>query len=429
VSIHSRHALFRALTKISKMISNQLTNKRVLLGVTGGIAAYKSAEICRRLQDEGAEVRTAMTAAAQEFITPLTLQALSKNPVHLDLLDPETESAMGHIELARWADLILIAPASANFISRLAQGRGDDLLTAICLAADCKVAIAPAMNRSMWEKEVTQKNLAQTKSVGISVFAPGEGEQACGETGVGRLLDVPDIILLACELFETGVLSGKKVVVTAGPTREAIDPIRYISNHSSGKQGYAIAEAAAEAGANVVLISGPTNLPKPDRAQLIKVESAGQMLDAVLDQVPGTDVFISVAAVADFKTKLTAPNKIKKNVNGNLTIELSRTPDILSEVTKIKGNHLFTVGFAAETENLLENANSKLKEKKLDMIVANDVSDSEIGFNSDLNEATVLTPKTSINLPKANKTQLARNLIEIISEQLAGFGTDARARS
>ena len=261
----------------------QLNNRNFIVGVTGSIAAYKAAELTRSLIREGANVRVIMTEGACEFITPLTLQALSRNPVHLDLLDAQTESAMGHIEVARWADMILIAPASADFISRLAQGRGDDLLSTICLAADCKVVVAPSMNRSMWGKEATQNNLSEIQNREIEILKPDQGDQACGETGVGRLMEVQNIVNSLSEMFETHSLSGKKVVVTAGPTREAIDPIRYISNHSSGKQGYAIAEAAMEAGATVTLISGPTNLSVPDRVEIVNIESADEMLEKTLN--------------------------------------------------------------------------------------------------------------------------------------------------
>tara|TARA_B100001093_G_scaffold478631_1_gene506977 strand:- start:16 stop:1236 length:1221 start_codon:yes stop_codon:yes gene_type:complete len=398
-------------------MTKRLSNKRILLGVTGGIAAYKSAEICRRLQDEGAEIRTAMTSAAQKFITPLTLQALSRNPVHLDLLDAQTESAMGHIEVARWADLILIAPASADFISRLAQGRSDDLLTAICLAADCKVVVAPSMNRSMWEKNATQNNMGEIQKRKIKILNPDEGDQACGEVGVGRLMEVRNIVNALSEMFETHSLSGKQVLVTAGPTREAIDPVRYISNHSSGKQGYAIAEAAMEAGAAVTLISGPTNLPVPARVKIVNVESADEMLEKTLSIIESTDIFISVAAVADFKVESPASSKIKKTGELKLTLELSKTPDILLEISKLNGRKPFTVGFAAETENLIKNAEKKLREKDLDLIVANNVSDPTIGFNSDLNEVTVLGHQLHKTFPKSSKKTLARNLVVVIAEK------------
>ncbi|MBD3646061.1 MAG: bifunctional phosphopantothenoylcysteine decarboxylase/phosphopantothenate--cysteine ligase CoaBC, partial [Pseudomonadales bacterium] len=278
-----------------------LTNKRILLGVTGGIAAYKSAELIRRLQDQGADVRVVMTRAATEFITPLTMQALSGHPVHLDLLDSETESVMGHIELARWADVILIAPASANFIARLQAGQGDDLLTTICLAAECRIALAPAMNQAMWAKASTRENCESLLARGCLLFGPDEGIQACGEVGPGRMLDVGALVEQTIGVFPSTLLTGRKVVITAGPTREALDPVRYISNHSSGKQGFALAEAAVEAGASVTLISGPVHLETPDRVNRIDVVSADQMYDAVMQNIEDCDIFIGVAAVADYK--------------------------------------------------------------------------------------------------------------------------------
>ncbi len=400
---------------------SSLANKRILLGVTGGIAAYKSAELIRRLQDRGADVRVVMTRAATEFITPLTLQALSGHPVSLELLDTEAESAMGHIELARWADLVLIAPASANFMARLAQGHGDDLLTTICLAAQCPMAVAPAMNQGMWANEATQANVKSLDGQGVLLFGPDQGLQACGETGLGRLLDIDGIVELTEKVFPSGLLDGKKVVITAGPTREAIDPVRYISNHSSGKQGYSLAAAALEAGAEVVLVSGPTNLEAPDRVQLIPVVSAEDMYSAVMEEMQDCDVFIGVAAVADFKPVHRVDQKIKKGdapSNQVMKIELIENPDIIASVAGL-GKKPFTVGFAAETENLLEYAKRKLEKKNLDMVVANDVSDQSIGFNSDENRITVLWRDSSIELPMASKQQVSRTIVELIAERMA----------
>lgn len=400
---------------------SSLTNKRILLGVTGGIAAYKSAELIRRLQDQGADVRVVMTRAATEFITPLTLQALSGHPVHLELLDTETESAMGHIELARWADLILIAPASANFIARLAQGHGDDLLTTICLAAQCRMAVAPAMNQAMWSNAATRENVAQLIAKKIDIFGPDEGLQACGETGEGRLLDVDGIVELAAKIFPSGLLSGKKVVITAGPTREAIDPVRYISNNSSGKQGYALAEAAVEAGAEVILISGPTDLEAPDRCRSIKVVSADEMFNAVMAESPGSDVFIGVAAVADFRPVRIEAQKIKKNEapsNHVMHLELVENPDIIASVANLEDGP-FTIGFAAETENVIAYARQKLVKKHLDMIVANDVSDTTIGFDSNDNRITVLWEDHQEELPIASKRNVSCRIIELIAARLA----------
>jgi phosphopantothenoylcysteine decarboxylase/phosphopantothenate--cysteine ligase len=401
---------------------NRLTNKRILLGVTGGIAAYKSAELTRRLQDEGADVRVVMTRAAQEFITPLTMQALSRHPVHLDLLNTDTESVMGHIELARWADLIVIAPATADFMAKLASGAGDDLLTTICLAADSGIAIAPAMNQAMWSKDATQRNISTLKAARVHVFEPDEGLQACGEIGEGRLMDVPDIVAAVAAQFNPGSLEGKHVVITAGPTREAIDPVRYISNHSSGKQGYALAQAAIDAGARVTLVTGPSQLSPPERARVVDVISAKEMLDAVMLHVTNCDVFIGVAAVADYRPVSAATNKLKKTETSGLsidglTINLVQNPDILKAVANLKDKPL-TVGFAAETEKLLEYAREKLTRKNVDMIVANNVADTSIGFNADDNETTVITATSEESIPKMNKETLSRALIEMIAKKL-----------
>ena len=394
---------------------NRLTNKRILLGVTGGIAAYKSAELVRRLQDEGADVRVIMTRAAQAFITPLTMQALSGHPVHLDLLDTETETVMGHIELARWADLLLIAPATADFMARVASGRGDDLLTAVCLAADSPIALAPAMNQAMWGKSSTQTNLAKLRESGFSILDPDEGLQACGETGVGRLMDVHEIVNAVANLFQGGSLLGLHVLITAGPTIEAIDPVRYISNHSSGKQGYALAEAAIDAGAKVTLVSGPTRLDIPERVHFIGVESARDMLDAVLAHIDDADIFIGVAAVADYRPATVQEQKIKKTDDNAMTLKLVQNPDILKTVAERK-QRPFTVGFAAETENLIEHATAKLKRKRLDMIIANNVANTTIGFNADDNETLVITTTGTSEISKMRKSGLARKLIAIIAD-------------
>ena len=402
-----------------KTAFNTLNNRRVLLGVTGGIAAYKSAELTRRLQDQGADVRIVMTRSATEFITPLTMQALSRHPVHLDLLNPDTESVMGHIELARWADLILIAPASANFLARFASGHGDDLLTTVCLAAECPVAIAPAMNQAMWSKPATQDNQSILVHRGVHLLGPDSGLQACGEIGAGRLLDIDPLIERVSALFDTGKLQGRTVLITAGPTREAIDPVRFISNHSSGKQGYALAAAAADAGANVILVSGPTNLSPPERVEHVPVISAMQMHEAVQARVGDVDVFIGVAAVADYRPTLTQSQKIKKATHGKstLTLELVENPDIIAEVAARK-NKPFTVGFAAETEQLETFARKKLAQKNLDMIVANNVSNTDIGFNSDQNAITVYEQDDSLDLPMMSKRALSEKLIDRIAEHL-----------
>ncbi|MDE0756749.1 MAG: bifunctional phosphopantothenoylcysteine decarboxylase/phosphopantothenate--cysteine ligase CoaBC [Pseudomonadales bacterium] len=396
-----------------------LRNRRILLGVTGGIAAYKAAELTRRLQDQGAKIRIIMTRSATEFITPLTLQALSTNPVHLDLLNPDTESAMGHIELARWADLILIVPASANFLARFASGHSDDLLTTVCLAAECPVAVAPAMNQAMWAKPATQANQKLLVSRGVHLLGPDHGIQACGDTGAGRLLDIDRLILATSELFDSGELTGKTVMITAGPTREAIDPVRYISNHSSGKQGYALAEAALDAGARVILISGPTQLEPPDRAELVSVVSAQDMHDNVQSRLSETDIFVGVAAVADYRPKLVQNQKIKKDAadKRTLTLEFVENPDIIAEVANNVPKP-FTVGFAAETENIEGYARKKLIEKKLDLIIANNVANSQIGFNSDLNETTILWQEGKINMPTMSKRALSEKIVTIISQHI-----------
>lgn len=393
-----------------------LTNKRILLGVSGGIAAYKSAELIRRLQDAGADVRVVMTKAAQEFITPLTLQALSGFPVHTSLLDPEAEAGMGHIQLARWADVIVIAPASADVMARLAQGMGDDLLTTVCLASSAKLAIAPAMNQGMWGNASTQANLETLKTRGAVILGPASGGQACGDVGMGRLLEPADIIQGVASLFQTGALAGLKVVITAGPTREAIDPVRYISNHSSGKMGYALAQAAMEAGAHTVLISGPVNVVPPERVDCINVISADDMLDASLAHID-CDIFIAAAAVADFKPAVQAVQKMKKTGDDTLTLTLVKTPDIVATVASRRRGpkQPMVIGFAAETENLLEHAQQKLTKKQLDWVIANDVAREGIGFNSDDNAVTVISHQGIDVLEQRGKAQLARELIAKIA--------------
>lgn len=396
-----------------------LINKQILLGVTGGIAAYKSADLIRRLQDAGAKVQVVMTPAAQEFITPLTLQALSGQPVHTTLLDPEAEAGMGHIELARWADLVLVAPASADFIARLAQGLGNDLLTTLCLASRAPIAIAPAMNQGMWHNCATQDNLDLLASRGIKQFGPAAGLQACGDVGLGRMLDVPDLVNACAGAFETGALAGKRVVITAGPTREALDPVRYISNHSSGKMGYALAEAAAEAGAITTLISGPTQLPCPARVTRVQVTTALEMLAAAETAAAGADVFIGAAAVADYRAAEVAPQKMKKTGDGDtLTINLVKNPDIIAKIAA-RDQRPLMIGFAAESENLLAYARRKLIAKKLDLVIANNISEAGIGFNSDNNAVTLVSPTGDTSLALQSKAALARELIARIAMQLS----------
>ena len=394
----------------------QLANKQILLGITGSIAAYKACELVRLLRDAGAEVRVIMTRAATEFVSSLTFQALSQNPVHRDLLDETAEAAMGHIELARWADALIIAPASANSIARLAQGRADDLLSAVCLATAAPIAIAPAMNQQMWLDAATQENIALVKKRGIQVFGPATGDQACGDVGPGRMLEPPQICEHIAALFETGALAGLNVVITAGPTREPIDPVRYLSNHSSGRMGYALAEAVVEAGAHCVLISGPTHLATPDRVYRVDVETAQQMYEAVKNQIANCDVFIAAAAVADYRPVDTATQKIKKEQQ-TMVLELVRNPDILKDVSA-QYPDVYSVGFAAETHNLEQYAIQKLNLKSLHMIVANDISRSDIGFDSEDNAVSVFWQGGKKELTKASKTQIARQLVGLIAERL-----------
>ena len=392
-----------------------LFNRNVLLGVSGGIAAYKSAELVRQLQELGATVRVIMTRGAREFITPLTLQALSGHPVHTELLDEEAEQGMGHIELARWADLLLIAPATADVIARLAAGRGDDLLTTVALATPAPRLIAPAMNQQMWRDPATAANIATLEQRGFRMIGPAAGEQACGDVGPGRMEQPPAIAEAAAAMFSSGLLAGKRVVITAGPTREALDPVRYISNHSSGKMGYSLAQAAADAGARTSLVSGPVNLEVPDHVKCLQVESAMQMLEACQALVPDCDIFIACAAVADYRPAEVQTQKIKKGAEDNATLVLVKNPDIVAAVAASTPKP-FTVGFAAETQDVLGYARAKMQRKGLDMIIANDVSDSGIGFNSNDNEVTVLWSDGEQALARANKPAIARQIIALIAE-------------
>ena len=404
-----------------------LHNKNILLGVCGGIAAYKSAELVRRLQDAGATGRVVMTQAATEFITPLTFQALSGFPVHTDLLDSEAEAAMGHIELARWADLILIAPTTANTMARLASGKADDLLSAVVLASHSKVAIAPAMNHVMWSSEPTQENLKKLKNQGVDIFGPASGSQACGETGEGRLLEIDELVQASSQLFHSGELQGVKVMITAGPTYEPIDPVRFIGNRSSGRMGFAIAEAAIEQGALVTLVAGPVNLATPEHADRIDVQTAQQMHQAVMQNIEEQDIFISTAAVADYRPANATAQKIKKS-SDQLSLELTKNPDILSEVAALD-NAPFTLGFAAETNDMENHAIEKLERKQLNMIAANQVcysteqqaNQQDSGFNSEYNELYVYWKNDSgINKQKltlSSKNKIARQLIKLLASQ------------
>ncbi len=399
--------------------------QRILLGVTGGIAAYKSAELVRRLRERGVEVQVVMTRGARHFVTPQTFQALSGRPVRSDLWDEAAEAAMGHIELARWAERVLVAPATADFIARLAHGLADDLLTTLCLATDAPVAIAPAMNRLMWANPATQANVALLESRGIAILGPAEGDQACGETGPGRMLEPNEIVEALSGTATGGSLSGRKVVVTAGPTRERIDPVRFITNRSSGKMGFAVAAAAREAGAEVVLVSGPVSVPTPRGVRRVDVESAEQMLEAVERELPDTDIFIAAAAVSDYRPVQVAQQKIKKT-SDSMMLALSRTTDILGTVAA-GSPRPFVVGFAAETQDVERNALAKLHGKKLDMIAANQVGDG-LAFDCDDNALTVYWPEGQRTLERAAKAELARQLVEVIAERFAGAGAGSSAR-
>ncbi|HEX9771878.1 MAG TPA: bifunctional phosphopantothenoylcysteine decarboxylase/phosphopantothenate--cysteine ligase CoaBC [Steroidobacteraceae bacterium] len=390
--------------------------QRILLGVTGGIAAYKSAEIVRRLRDHGAEVQVVMTAAARQFVAPLTFQALSGRPVRTELWDEAAEAAMGHIELARWADRILVAPASADFLARLAHGFASDLLSTLCLATDAAITVAPAMNRLMWANDATRANVALLASRGITVLGPGEGDQACGETGPGRMLEPDALVAAILARAGDGLLAGRKLIVTAGPTRERIDPVRFITNRSSGKMGFAVAEAARDAGATVVLVSGPVNVCTPRGVTRIDVDTAEQMLAAVNQQLPGTDIFIAAAAVSDYRPVQVSTEKIKKT-SDSLMLALARTTDILATVAA-GSMRPFVVGFAAETQNVERNALAKLEGKNLDMIAANQVGDG-LAFDQDDNALTVYWRGGKRELARAGKPQIAAELIALIAARYA----------
>jgi len=396
-----------------------LAGKKILLGISGGIAAYKCAELTRRLIERGAHVQVVMTEAAKEFITPLTMQAVSGNPVSHSLLDPSAEASMGHIELAKWADLVLLAPATADLIARMAAGMGNDLLTTLVLATDAPVAVSPAMNQQMYSNLATQENIATLARRGAEIWGPASGEQACGDVGKGRMLEPMELVHHCENFFGPKPLEGKRLLLTAGPTREALDPVRYVTNHSSGKMGFAIAQAAARMGAQVTLVSGPVSLATPAQVKRIDVESALDMHSAVMEAAPEHDVFIACAAVADYRPEHVAEQKIKKTGDSdNLTITMVKNPDIVASVAAMTQNRPFTVGFAAETQNVEQYARGKLTNKKLDMICANDVSVAGQGFNSDDNALTVYWPQGEQSLPLASKSELARSLMLLINEQL-----------
>lgn len=403
-----------------------LNGRRIVLGVTGGIAAYKSADLVRRLRERGAEVRVVMTRSAREFVTPLTFQALSDRPVHTELLDPAQEAAMGHIELARWGDAIVVAPASANFLARLAHGEASDLLSALCLAADVPVFAAPAMNRQMWDNAATQSNVNILAGRGVLLLGPADGSQACGEVGPGRMVEPLQIVERLERHFASGLLAGLNVLVTAGPTREAIDPVRFISNRSSGRMGYAVARAAREAGAAVTLVTGPAAIEPPEQVRVVRVTSAEEMRAAVLRDAAGVDILVAAAAVADYRPRVTAERKIKKE-EPVLELELERAPDILAEIAGLP-RRPFTVGFAAETEKLRERAIGKLDAKKLDMIAANQVG-GEFGFESEDNALEVFWRGGGASLARAAKDRLARELVRLIAERFHAKNPDKAHRS
>ena len=388
----------------------------ILLGITGGIAAYKAPDLVRRLRDGGADVQIVMTTSAEEFVTETTLQAVSGRPLRSNLWDKDAEAAMSHIELARWADVVLIAPATAEVMARIVSGAAPDLLTTICLATEAPIALAPAMNHVMWNNPATQANREILEQRGIHILGPGVGSQACGETGAGRMLE-PDMI--AATTFSLtggkgeGLLEGRMVVVTAGPTREAIDPVRYFTNRSSGKMGYAVASAAVAQGAEVVLVSGPVNLAEPPGVEMRHVETAEEMYSATHDVVGDADIFIAAAAVADYRPASVAEQKIKKN-DKSMSIELVQCPDIIASVARVD-RAPFTVGFAAETEKVKDSARAKLNKKGLDMIVANRVG-ADSGFDRDDNTVSVLWQGGEKNFPTASKLDLARDLIELVAE-------------
>ena len=391
----------------------RLSNKRILLCVTGGIAAYKTAELTRLFKKNGAEVRIIMTQSAQEFVTPLTLQAVSGNQIHYSLLDEEAELGMGHIELAKWADVILIAPCTAESLARLAQGRANDLMSAVILASDAQLFIAPAMNVKMWEDKVTQKNLETLKLKDVLFIGPDSGEQACGDIGEGRMSEPDFIALQIAKSFTSSVFNGKKILITAGPTKEAIDPVRYLTNNSSGKMGYALAEVAYLSGAEVNLISGPVNIKPIEGVKLININTADEMLNEVKALIANTDIFIGCAAVADFKPIDFHKSKIKKDHNDEMSLKLIKNPDILQYASDHMKEKL-VIGFSAETDNVIENAKIKLLKKNLNMIICNDVSNKDIGFDSDDNEVHLITHDDVVKLTKTSKLKIAKQIIKSI---------------
>ncbi|MPW37602.1 bifunctional phosphopantothenoylcysteine decarboxylase/phosphopantothenate--cysteine ligase CoaBC [Vibrio sp. B1Z05] len=394
-----------------------LEGKKIVLGISGGIAAYKCAELTRRLSERGAQVKVVMTKAAKEFITPLTMQAVSGHPVAESLLDPAAEASMGHIEIAKWADLVLLAPATADLIARMAAGMGNDLLSTFVLATDAPVAVSPAMNQQMYSNLATQENIATLRRRGMLIWGPASGEQACGDVGAGRMLEPMQLVDLCITHFQPKILQGKKIAITAGPTQEAIDPVRFISNHSSGKMGFALAEQAAKLGAEVTLISGPVNLPTPSNVKRIDVLSAQQMHQAAVQHATEHDIFIGCAAVADYRAAEVAEQKMKKVAGTDeLVIRMVKNPDIIATVASLPENRPFTVGFAAETQDVEKYAMDKLARKNLDLICANDVSQTGIGFNSNDNVLSLYWANGQQHFSLASKQILAKGILEQINE-------------
>jgi len=405
----------------AKACSMQNAPKNVFLGISGGIAAYKTPELVRRLRERGAEVQVVLTQSAREFVTETSLQAVSGRPIRSNIWDKEAEAAMGHIELARWADIVLIAPATAEMLSRLASGSAPDLLTTVCLATEAELVVAPAMNRVMWAKPAVQANCRLLEERGTRILGPGVGSQACGEEGAGRMLEPEDIARQVMSGGPVGLTSGRRqslvgktVMVTAGPTRESIDPVRYITNRSSGKMGYHVAQAARDAGARVILISGPVNLARPEGMDVIEIESAEQLFAAAHDNISDVDIFIAAAAVADYRPEQQQTNKIKKT-ESRMSIELVKAPDTLAAISALP-ERPFCVGFAAETEKLAEYARGKLMKKKLDMIIANKVG-ANLGFDSDDNSVEVFWRAGEKSFPTTSKATLAVDLVDLISER------------
>ena len=396
----------------------RLSNKRILLCVTGGIAAYKTAELTRLFKKNGAEVRIIMTQSAQEFVTPLTLQAVSGNQIHYSLLDEEAELGMGHIELAKWSDVILVAPCTAESLARLAQGRANDLMSAVILASDAQLFIAPAMNVKMWEDKVTQKNLETLKLKDVVFIGPDSGEQACGDVGEGRMSEPDFIALQIAKSYTSSIFNGKKILITAGPTKEAIDPVRYLTNNSSGKMGYALAEIAYLSGAEVNLISGPVNIKPIEGVKLININTADEMLNEVKALIANMDIFIGCAAVSDFKPIDFHNSKIKKDHNDEMSLKLIKNPDILQYASDHMKEKL-VIGFSAETDNVIENAKIKLLKKNLNMIICNDVSNKDIGFDSDDNEVHLITHDDVVKLTKTSKLKIAKQIIKSIEALIA----------